>query len=203
MALVLAIALTGSKSFDASRNFSVNSVIFQPADLSRDRVEKPIPLDVLSDKFVRDSLIKKFVNEYFYIAPDAGDMARRRRVDSTLARMSDPAVFDQWNKKFAEDMEKLADQNVMRRVVVNSISLPANSEYFQVSYDLLTWDVANDITREPRIQKNKSMSVRLNFEKGVRQQQTNGARFDVKKYLADGGDPATIFRFRVLEVVVK
>ncbi len=203
MALVLAIALTGGKSFDASRNFSINSVIFQPADLSRDRIEKPIPLDVLSDEFVRDSLIKKFVNEYFYIAPDSFDMARRRRTDSTLARMSDPAVFDQWNEKFAEDMENLADQNVMRRVIVNSINLPANSEYFQVSYDLLTWDVANDITRQPLIQKNKSMSVRLDFEKGVRQQQTNGARFDVKKYLVDGGDPATIFRFRVLEVVVK
>lgn len=203
MALALAITLTGGKSFDVSRNFSVNSVIFQPANLSRDRIEKPVPLDVLPDEFVRDSLIKKFVNEYFYIAPDAGDMARRKRTDSALARMSDPVVFDQWNEKFAEDMEKLADQNVMRRVVVNSIVLPPNSEYFQVSYDLMTWDVANDITRAPLIQKNKSMSIRLNFEKGVRQQQTNGARFDVKKYLEDGGDPATIFRFRALEVVVK
>ena len=197
------MAVVGGKAFDVSRKFSINSFIFQPADLSRDRIEKPIPLDALSDEFIRDNLIKKFVNEYFYIVPDNGDMQRRRKSDSTLARMSDPSVFNEWNDNFAEDMEKQADQNIMRRVIVNNIVFPPSSEYFQVSYDLLTWDIANDITAEPQIQKNKTMSIRLDFEKGVRQKQTNGTNFDVKKYLSAGSDPATILKFRVLEVIVK
>jgi hypothetical protein len=100
-------------------------------------------------------------------------------------------------------MEKQAGQNIMRRVVVNSIVFPPSSEYFQVSYDLLTWDIANDITAAPQIQKNKTMSIRLDFEKGVRQKQTNGAIFDVKKYLSSDADPATILKFRVVEVIIK
>lgn len=197
------IALTGSKSFDASRDFSISSVIFQPADLSRDRIEKPIALDALSDEFVRDNLIKKFVYEYFYVIPDTDDIDRRRESSSVLYRMSEPSVFNEWDDTIAEDIDKMASQNMLRRVVVNNIDLPPSSEYYQISYDLLTWDVANDITRAPKIEKDKKMSIRLEFEKGQRQYQTNGARFDIKKYLSDGGDPATIFRFRVQEVIVK
>lgn len=203
LVIATGIVIIGGKTFDISRNFSVNSVIFQPADLSRDRIEKPIPLNVLTDEFVRNNLIKKFVNEYFYIVPDTDDIQRRRKTDGTLARMSDPSVFKEWNDKFAEDMEKQASENIMRRVIVNNIVFPPSSEYFQVSYDLLTWNIANDITAAPQIKKNKIMSIRLDFEKGARQKQTNGMNFDVKKYLSDGGDPATILKFRVLEVIVK
>lgn len=203
LVIATGIVIIGGKTFDISRNFSVNSVIFQPADLSRDRIEKPIPLHVLSDERIRNNLIKKFVHEYFYMVPDSDDMQRRRKPGSTLARMSDSTVFKEWNDKFAEDMEKQADQNIMRRVVVNNIVLPPSSEYFQITYDLMTWDIANDITAAPQIQKNKTMSIRLEFEKGVRQKQTNGTNFDVKKYLSAGVDPATIIKFRVVEVIVK
>lgn len=198
-------AVMGGKIFDISRKFSVSSVIFQPGDLSQDRIEKPIDLDTLSIETVRNHLIRKFVHEYFYIVPDAGNMAARRKLGSVLYRMIDPTspVFKEWDEKFGVDMEKMAGQQILRRVVVNSIAQPPKSEYFQVSYDLLTWDVANDITRAPVASKNKSMFIRLDFEKGLRQLQTNGARFNIKKYLEEGGDPATIFRFRVLEVVVK
>jgi hypothetical protein len=203
LAVVAAMAVLGGRIFDASRNFSINSVIFQPADLSRDRTEQPIALDVLSDEFLRNSLIKKYVYEYFYILPDSTDMKRRRSGMGALARMSDASAFKDWNDKFAPDMEKLADQGVLRRVAVNSITRPQSSEYFQVSYDLMTFDIANDITRAPRITKDKVMFIRLDFEKGLRQIQTNGAKFDIQKELRDGGDPATIFRFRVMEVVVR
>ncbi|MGI5846030.1 MAG: hypothetical protein ACOX7D_02515 [Alphaproteobacteria bacterium] len=201
--ITASIAIIGGKAFDISRNFYVNTVIFQPADLSRDRIEKPIPLDVLSDEFIRDNLIKKFVHEYFYIVPDSGDMQRRKKFDSTLAKMSIPSVFKEWNDKITADMDKLVDKNIMRRVVVNNIALPPGSEYFQVHYDLLTWDIANDIMAAPQVQKNKTMFIRLDFEKGVRPKQPNGANFDVKKYLSGGSDPATIFKFRVLEVIIK
>lgn len=203
LVIATGLAIIGAKIFDISRNFSVNSVIFQPADLSRDRIEKPLPLHVLSDDFIRDNLIKKFVYEYFYIVPDADDIKRRRMPHSTLAEMSSESVFDQWNKDFAKDMERQANENVIRRVFVRNIVLPPSSEYFQITYDLLTWNIANDITAAPQIQKNKTMSIRLNFEKMVKQKQANGINFDVKKYLSDGADPATILRFRVLEVIVK
>jgi hypothetical protein len=197
------IAVLGAKIFDASRpelGFSVKPVIFQPANLSRDRIEKPIALSDLSDDYVRNNLIRKFAHEYFDILPDTGDMVRRRRTDSALARMSDEALFKEWDQKFASDMEKLALQNIMRRIVVRDISKPAGSEYFLVKYDVLTWDVANDITRDPQAETDKTMFIRLNFEKNVRQRLSNGKKFDVKKHLESGADPATIFRFKVLEV---
>lgn len=193
----------GGKAFDASRNFAINSVIFQPADLSRDRIEKPIALDALDDNFVRNNLIKKYVHEYFYITPDEADMARRHSASGALARMSDGAVFLEWNEKVAPDMKKLAEKNVLRRVVVNEISALPGSEYLRITYELQSWDVSNDIMRAPLVQKNKSMFIRADFEKGLRQTTSGGAKFDVKKYLESGGDAATIFRFRVLEVVIK
>ncbi|MCL2749239.1 MAG: hypothetical protein FWE50_04175 [Alphaproteobacteria bacterium] len=202
--LAAGIAVMGGKMFDVSRNFEVNAVIFQPADLSRDRIEKPIALDTLSEETVRERLIKKFVHEYFYIMPDADDIKRRRRSDSVLARMSDPAsgVFKEWNEKVAPDLEKMAGMQVLRRVVVREVTTPPG-EYIKVVYDLHTWDMANDITRPPQVSKDKVMFIRLDFEKGLRQHQTNGAKFNIRRYLENGGDPATIFRFKVLEVVAK
>src|SRR5574344_3122530 len=102
LVIAAGLAVIGAKIFDVSRNFSVNSVIFQPADLSRDRIEKPLPLHVLSDDFIRDNLIKKFVYEYFYIVPDSGNIKKRRIPRSTLAEMSSESVFNQLNNDFAK-----------------------------------------------------------------------------------------------------
>jgi len=204
LALAAGIAILGGKLFDASRNFEVNSVIFQPADLSRDRIEKPIALDVLSEETLRERLVKKFVYEYLYVLPDTENVKRRRRGDSVLARMSDPTttVFKEWSEKIAPDLEKLAGMQVLRRVVVREVTNPPG-EYIKVVYDLHTWDVANDITCPPQITKDKIMFIRLDFEKGLRQHTTSGSRFNIRDFLENGGDPATIFRFKVLEVVAR
>ena len=66
--------------------------------------------------------------------------------------MSTPAVFNEWVDGAARDIERLAEQNAMRRVLVaNEILRPAGSEYWTVVYELQTWPIPNDMTQTPEI----------------------------------------------------
>lgn len=177
----------------------IDPFIFQPNDISADRIGRPQPLEELTDKFVRERLIKKFVIEYFYVNPDVENIAQRTRPDSVLAALAHRSVFKEWQQNEARRIEDMATEKYMRTVTVaNEIIQPAGSDYWIVHYELKTWDKPNNMELIPTVHRG-IMHLKIEFEKGVRDLR-GGQKFDVQKYLNDGGDPAAIFKFRVDEV---
>lgn len=183
--------------FDATNNRYINAFVFQPNNLSVDRIGRPIPVDELSDEFIRKRLIKKFIIEYFYATPDVEDIAQRTRSNSVLSAMATPLVFKEWVNGEAKDIETLAGYKSLRTVTVADEIIP-QGDYWEVRYRLKTWDTPNDMDLEPRFEDG-IVYIKISFEKGIRDQ-INGQDFNVNKYLKDGKDPAVIFKFKVEEV---
>ena len=184
--------------FDASNDRKIQAFVFQPNNLSDDRIGRPVSVDQLSEKFVREKLIRKFVFEYFYVTPDIENIATRTRSDSIMAAMSGPDVFKDWKKDQAEKIENLAGKKSFRTVNIKDIIMPLNSDYWDVSYELKTWNEPNNMDLKPEIESGV-LHLKISFEKGIRDQRA-GSGFDVGEYLKEGGDPAAIFKFRVDEV---
>lgn len=182
---------------DAGGNRYIDAFVMQPNNLSTDRIGRPVPMEQLSEDFIRERLIRKFLHEYFYVNPDIENIALRTRANSIMAAISHPDVFNAWRQNEAEDIEKLATKKYMRTVGVRDEILP-RGEYYEVFYTLYTWEFANNMELAP-IAENRVMYIKIAFEKGVRETRGGGS-FDVQEYLQDGGDPAAVFKFRVDEV---
>ncbi len=194
---VAALYLAGTL-FDIAERRKIDAFIMQPNDLSIDRIGTPIPLEQRSDAFIRNSLIRKFVYEYFYVNPDAENIAARTRRNSILAALSAPDVFDKWTDSVAVEIAEMARNKQMRTLYIGDIVLPPGGDYWYVSYDLMTWEAPNDMDTEPIVTSGVIL-LKITFVKDIRDTQ-GGAKFDVNKYLDNGGDPAAIFKFRVEEV---
>lgn len=189
----------GGTLFDTSKHVIITPYVFQPAPLSEDRIGRPVPLENLSDEFVRSRLIRTFVNEYFYIVPDAGNVEFRMTGAGPLARMSSAEVFANWRENTAPEIDRLAQEKVLRRVVVRDDAITLGGQYYVVTYDLVTYNRPNDIDAVPKVTPNQQMYLRVDFERGVKEI-AGGEPFDVVKYLKQGGNPAAIFKFMVTEI---
>ena len=199
--LVLIALFFSAVLFDAAGDAQVKGFIFQPNNLAAARIGAPIPLEELTDSYVRDRLIRKYINEYLRVVPDVIDMGARRHSRSILAMMSVPEVFAQWDAETAPALERLAADGVLRRIVVHDI-VPAE-DYYMVSYEMLTWESPNIIDAAPRSDKG-IVHLQLYFEKsvwGTMNGRVDGPLFDAERHLEAGRDPAEIFRFKVTRVV--
>lgn len=201
---VILLALCGGALYLAGMLFDlgdarkINAFVMQPNNLSTDRIGAPVPMEERSETFIRNSLIRKFIYEYFYVNPDAENIATRMRGNSVLAAMSTPSVFQEWTDNTAQDITEMARARQMRTTRIGDIVLPPGGDYWYVSYDLLTWDTPNDMGAAP-IVTGGVILLKITFFKELRDMR-GGAKFDIKKYLDNGGDPAAIFKFRVDEV---
>jgi hypothetical protein len=193
--MAVAMVYFGAVIFDATYKMQIEPYFMQPADLSSARVGRPVPIEKLSDEFIRDRLIKKFVIEYFYVIPDSENV--NERIESgAISRMGTPAVFREWKENVAPGLARLADDNVLRRVIVRD-NIRKGGDYYVVEYDLITYDRPNDTNAVPEIKKNNEIRLRLAlFEKKI-WEDSDAA---IVKYLESGGDPSAIFKFKVDEV---
>lgn len=187
----------GGLLFDASRKLDIQPYVFQPDELSRNRIGRPVGLESLPDEYVQERLINNFVREYLDVVPDAADVARR--AGGILRVQMSPAAFGWWNANVRPGLAKMAEEKKLRRARVRRITPPPEgSEYYVVSYDVSTYN-SNDVSVGPEIQRNQEMRLRFRFAKGVREELA-GRPFDSRKFLESGGDPAVIFKFMVDEV---
>jgi hypothetical protein len=124
--LIFAAVFFGGFLFDVAGGARVNGFIFQTNAHSAGRIGTPMPLDELTDSFVRDRLIKRFITEYFYVIPDLSNV--QARIDNgILARLSSPDVFAEWRQKTAPELAQLAAKKRLRlgqtvKVLVENIS---------------------------------------------------------------------------------
>lgn len=182
--------------FDLAGKNRINSFVFQPNNFSSDRIGRPIGLDELSDKYVSERLIEKFMNEYFYVIPSQQNVVRRKKSDAVMKAMAESVVYNNWIKTVVPDLESLANNRMLRRVhVIGPILKP--DEYYIVNYQLET-SRPNDFDAIPQTTSG-TMYLKIRFEKGIRQERA-GQPFDAGKYLESGGDPAAVFKFRIEEI---
>ncbi len=182
--------------YNAGNDFAVQPYVFQPNNLSADRIGVPLSIDQMGDGAIMDALVQRFVTEYFYVTPDVENIARRTRRGSILSYLAAPNVFREWVDTVAPEIEQMVGSRMLRTVrVAKQIFKPAGSDYWTVAYELKTWDAPNNMALVPVVTRGV-LYLKIAFEKQLREQM-HGTRFDVRQYLQDGGDPAAIFRFRV------
>ncbi|MDR0803969.1 MAG: hypothetical protein LBO08_02675 [Rickettsiales bacterium] len=184
----------GAVFFDASRNIRVRPDIFQPNNLSSQRIGKPIPIEDLSDNYIMTRLVKKYMHEYFFVMPSSENLTARSANTGILARLSDRAVMDKWTATQLPVMQKLAADKKYRIVNVIEPIIP-QEDYLEVNFQLQTFD-PYALGGAPLIE-NGTVHIRIKYANGI-QEVADG--FDAKKYLGGGGDPAGIFKFRVMEM---
>ena len=203
IALTIAMLFLTSAIYDSVAKTSIDTYFFQTNLQSAMRPGAPETPSEIGETAMREMLIKKYVNEYFYAIPDVENIASRMTTKSTLARMSGRNVFNHWRDTVGADIQALAEQRKMRTVDIDGeIYKPAGGDYWVVPYTLYTWEYANDMNMAPAI-THGTLLIEVRYESGVRETM-GGDTFDVGKYLKDGYnkfesgyEPAVIFKFSV------
>jgi len=203
-----AAVFLGGFLFDAAGDSRVVGFVFQPNSLAERRVGRPVPLEELSEQFVRERLIAKFMTEYFYVIPNADNVANRTGSHSVMAALASPEVFADWRDNVAPDLERMAGEKVLRRVVVHDIL--KTDQYYSINYDLVTWARPNLLDELPNVTNGTVyLQITTVFEDGrSKADATNGVRdaingvpLNTESFLKSGGDPSVIFKFTVTKVI--
>ena len=203
IALTIAMLFLSSAIYDSANKSNVETYFFQRDLLSEMRPGAPETAMEIGETAMREMLVRKFVNEYFYAIPDIEDIATRTGRNSTLARMSSQRVFGNWLDTVAEEIQAMANKKQMRTVDIDDeIYKPADSDYWVVPYVLYTWETPNDMLANPII-SHGTLLMDIAYEPGIRET-VGGKTFDVGNYLKrgynrfeSGYEPAIIFKFRV------
>lgn len=192
-----AIYIAGAM-FDVGISQQITPYFFQPNNLSQRRPGIPqTPRDMGDAKFL-DLLVRKYITEYFYVAPDAENIARRTSPTGVIASLSSATVFDEWLNGEAQNIQKLAEDKSMRTAhVIDSIYKPRNSQYWVVNYELKTWSTPNNFSIAPTITRG-TMYMDIIYSPDFR---PNKDIHEIHQYLEDGGDPAAVFYFRVNSII--
>lgn len=203
IALTLCMLFLTSAIYDSVQKSSVSTYFFQRNGLSEMRPGTPETPSQIGETVMREMLIKKYVNEYFYAIPDNDNISNRMKRDSALARMSSNTVFNTWLNSEARLIQSLSQQKMMRMVDIDGeIYKPADSDYWVVPYVIYTWDDANDMGAEP-VMARGTLLMDVAYEPGTRETM-GGSKFDIGNYLKHGYnrfdygyEPAVIFKFRI------
>lgn len=190
-----ALVLTGV-IYDTGSKTTIDTYFFQPDDNAIRRPGVPVSDLVLGADKMRERLIAKYITEYFYVTPDVSDVTRRREGRTSLRRMSSRDVFNAWLKNVAPEIEDLAKNRALRTVSLVSVAPDTNNKYWIVNYELRTWHVPNNFASAPDITRG-TMYLGITYAPGMRD--TVGKQ-SVEEYLESGGDPASVFKFIVIDV---
>ncbi len=199
MCLTFGMVVVGGAIYDTASQQTIDTFFFQPADLSSRRIGVPASLNDLSADKIREMLVDKFITEYFYVIPDAKNVAARLDGSIGLRRMVTPDVFNEWAQTIGTEITTMADTHQMRMARMLDMELPIDSDnWWTVTYELTTWEKPNDLSRAPVVTRG-TMYIKLAYEPGIRPTM-NLEKFDLGKFLENGGDPSLIFRFRVDDI---
>lgn len=199
MCLTFGMVVVGGAIYDTASKKSIDTFFFQPANLSSRRIGDLKSFDELNDEDIRQMLVDKFITEYFYVIPDPNNIAARLGGKIGLRWMTSPAVFTQWSETVGAEITQMADEHKMRMARLVEMELPEDSDkWWTLTYELTTWEHPNDLSHEPAVTTG-TMYVKLQFEPGIRPQMY-GEKFDLGKFLEQGGDPSLIFRFRIDDI---
>ncbi len=192
-----AIYLSGG-IFDAGSNQTIFPFFFQPNNQSNQRPGVPQTPEYIGQTEFMDLLVRKYITEYFYAAPDMENIAQRTSSSGPIALMSAQSVFNEWSENEGQQIQELASNKSMRVArVIDKIFQPNGSKYWVVNYELLTWEKPNDFSVLPTVTRG-TMYMDITYQLGMR---PNVSLDVLHEYLEKGGDPAAVFNFTVNRII--
>ena len=201
LCLTFGMIVVGAAIYDTASQQTVDTFFFQPSNLSSERIGVPAAISDLSNDKIREMLVEKFVTEYFYVIPDMVNVTQRLGGQIGLRAMVSENVFKQWLNTTGSDISAMAANKAMRIARMVDMRLPQDSEnWWEITYELITWDVPNDLAHDPIITRG-TMNINMRYEPGF-WRDTNGKEIDIGTRLESGDDPASLFKFRVFDVLV-
>ena len=199
MCLMFGMVMVGGALYDTASQQTIDTFFFQPTNLSSRRIGAPVALEDLSNDQIREMLVDKFITEYFYVIPDMHDVTQRLEGGKGLHRMVSADVFNQWAATTGAEISEMATSGAMRMARLIEMELPSESkDWWTVTYELTTWDTPNDFSHAPEVTRG-IMYINLTYIPGIRKT-LSLKKFDLGKFLENGGDPSVIFMFRVEDV---
>lgn len=201
LASMLGLLFFAGAIYDSQEKHTIETFFWEPNSQSKNRVSAPVSADDTPDKFLRDSLIARFMNEYFYVIPDTNNANARAEfvnTDGTLTALrglSQKSVSSKWRNTIAPEIQDMAARGAMRQVEVLEIA-DAETGHLVVNYRLKTWNEPNNLFAMPDITYG---SIYLNVTRDpIHVNQTK----EVLDLLRDGTDPAAAFAytFQILDV---
>ncbi len=202
MGLMCAALFAAGAIFDTAEKLTIEPYFFQPDDLSSRRMGVPASPADLGENAMRELLIRRYVTEFFYVIPVEENIAQRMEKDSAMATMSSAAVFDSWLTNVAPQLQSMAADGKLRLVKFSNdpndtgIIKRPGSDYWEVEYSLHTWDTPNNLSAAPQVTRG-TILLKVIEADGIRE---SIQEYGVHKYLDEGKDPATLFKFAVTEV---
>lgn len=182
--------------YDTGAKTTIDTYFFQPDNNAIRRPGVPVDDRVLGADKMRERLIAKYITEYFYATPDMSDITRRKEGRTSLYRMSTRPVFNAWLKNIAPEIEELAKSRALRTVSLTSLTQDKNNKYWIVEYELKTWQTPNNFATSPVVSRG-IVYLGINYVPGMRDKM---GKQSVEDYLENGGDPAAVFKFIVIDV---
>jgi len=193
--------------YRASERSSIRSYIFQMGNNANQRVGTLQDINDISATELRNKLIKKYVAEYFKVIPGDKNVSNRKE----LKILSGPNAFKHWQSTEAKTIAEMSDKKMFRLARVRDDGIAtyntveninagnvAKGVYYKVRYNMSTWTSANMLEVEP-IYEQGTLYIEIEFEPGIRKT-INEKKYDIRKYLESGQNPAGLFKFRVMNI---
>lgn len=209
LATVVAMVVLSAFIYRTGERSSIKSYIFQMDNNANQRLGILQDINNMSANDLRNKLIKKYVAEYFKVIPGDKDIMNRPTL-KTLSYVYGNA-FDYWKKTEAKTIEEMSNKNMFRLARVHDDGIATynktensngdsgtESVYYKVKYTTATWVESNVLETEP-IYDQGTLYLEIKFEPGLVGTLKN-KRYNLKKYLESGGDPAGLFKFRVINI---
>ena len=177
--------------YNANKQISIKTYIFQMDDSS---LQRPGPLEnmnKIAPEAVRNKLIQKYVAEYFKVIPVENNINQ----ETNIEKLSSKEVYSQWITGEANIIKDMAQHKMFRNVWVDPLNiLPTKDpDLFEVHYATKTWQESNNMAA-PVVDYFGTVLLQITFEPGLKQSVDMKS---IRELLKNGGNPATLFRFRV------
>jgi len=181
--------------YDTEEKHTIETFFFEPNTQPERRIKTPVSADDVPENFLRDILISRFVNEYFYVIPDTENANTRTALNSkSILRTNARAIVaEKWLENVAPQIEELSAKNAYRTARVTDIS-KSESGHLVIKYELKTWLQPNNILEKPEVTEGY-LYLHISSEP-IKVRQTQEAL----DKLEQGYDPMSAFSFGVLDV---
>ena len=202
LGVMSATLLVAGVIYDSGNKTAVEAYFFQTDDNYARRPGDIKTAEEFGVEDMRVQFISKYLTEYFFVSPDIAQLEARSTNRSTLRLMSLISVYNKWIETVLPELRELAAARALRIVKVTDakfISKTKYGEYWQVSYDLTTWDAPNNFSVVPRVES-ATLFMDISYEPGMRETVLGRS---LSKYMESGGDPAVAFKFGVRDIVIQ
>lgn len=188
--------------YDAEKKYKIDSFFFQLPAMAKNRVDAPASASDIPDSTLREWIIARFINEYFYVIPDMQNAENRKefmdnngKINALRGLSRRKSVYNNWKESVLPEIMDLTQKRALRMVRVLPGFSESESGHLVVKYELTTWTKPNDVLALPEV---TSGEIYLDVTREpIRVNQTN----ETLELLRSGVDPVAAFDFRVLDVI--